>query len=499
MKPNEAAAPTSPMSLHTRTIVELRALLAAGEIHPREIIADLAAAITARNPALGGYLSHDPEAALAAAGTADLGAPLGGIPVALKDNLNALGQPCTCGSAFLAGAYTAPYDATATARLRAAGAIPFGRTNLDEFAMGSSTENSALQTTRNPWAPDHVPGGSSGGSAAVVAADLAIAALGSDTGGSIRQPASFCGVVGMKPTYGRVSRYGLVAFASSLDQIGPLAKCVDDAALLLNAIAGRDPRDATTEARPVPDFRPGEVASLAGLRVGLPEEYLGGGLDPQVRDAVLAAAKVLEELGAELVPLRLPATEHAVAAYYIIAPAEASANLARFDGVRYGRRSAAARDTHSLHTLSREEGFGPEVKRRILLGTFVLSAGFYDSYYLKAQQVRQRIREDFAAAFARVDILLGPAAPTPAFPLGAHRDDPLALYLADVFTIPANLAGLPAVSVPCGFANGGGGRRLPVGLQLIGPPFAEAALLRAAKAYESATTWHRERPPPPPT
>ncbi len=481
------------MPLHTESITGLRARLRRGEIHPRDIVGDLLAAIARRDPALGGYLSVDAEAALAAAETVALDGPLGGIPIAIKDNINTLGQPCTCGSRLLAGQYRAPYDATAVARLKAAGAIPLGRTNLDEFAMGSTTGTSALQTTRNPWDPRRVPGGSSGGSAVVVAADTAIAALGSDTGGSIRQPASFCGVVGMKPTYGRVSRHGLVAFASSLDQIGPLAKCVDDIALLLGTIAGHDPLDSTSSSSAVGDFRPGEVGSLRGLRVGLPDEFLGHGLDPAVKAAVLEAAATLATLGATVEPVSLPATGYAVAAYYILAPAEASANLARFDGVRYGYRADGATDVLALQTLTREQGFGAEVKRRILLGTFVLSAGFHDSYYLKAQQARQRIRDDFARAFAKVDILVGPTAPTPAFPLGAHRDDPLALYRADVFTVPASLAGLPALSVPCGFVADEGAR-LPVGLQMIGRPFDEPTLLRAAKAFESATPWHRPRP-----
>ena len=483
-------------SLHQESLSSLLPRLRSGEICPADILRDLATAIAARDPAIGGYLNHDLDRALADAATVDTTGPLAGLPVAIKDNIHALGQSCSCGSKYFHPGYRAQYDATVVSRLRAAGAIPFGRTNLDEFAMGSSTENSALQTTRNPWDLLRVPGGSSGGSAAVVAADTAIAALGSDTGGSIRQPAGFCGIVGMKPTYGRVSRYGLVAFASSLDQIGPMTKCVDDAALLLGAIAGHDPRDSTSSSREVPNFAPGGVDSLRGMRIGLPKEYLAHGLDPAVRECILAAARVFTDLGATVEETSLPHTDYAVAAYYIIAPAEASSNLARFDGVRYGNRASQPKDILDLYVRSREEGFGPEVKRRILLGTFVLSSGFYDAYYLTAQQVRAKVREDFAKAFGTYDFLIGPTAPTAAFPLGWHRADPILHYLADVFTIPANLAGLPALSVPCGFVGGDGcPNHLPVGLQLIGKPFGEAELLAAGKAYESATTWHLQRPP----
>ena len=481
-------------SLHQESLTSLLPRLRSGEICPADILRDLATAIADRDPAIGGYLNHDLDLAMADAAKIDPSGPLGGLPIAIKDNIHALGQSCSCGSKFLDPGYRAPYDATVTSRLRAAGAIPFGRTNLDEFAMGSSTENSALQTTRNPWDLHRVPGGSSGGSAAVVAADTAIAALGSDTGGSIRQPAGFCGIVGLKPTYGRVSRYGLVAFASSLDQIGPMTKCVDDAALLLGVMAGHDARDSTSSDRPVPEFSPGEVDSLRGKKIGLPKEYLAHGLDPAVRERILEAAKVFTDLGATVEETSLPHTDYAVAAYYIIAPAEASSNLARFDGVRYGNRADQAKDILDLHVRSREEGFGPEVKRRILLGTFVLSSGFYDAYYLTAQRVRAKVREDFSKAFATYDFLIGPTAPGTAFPLGWHRADPIQHYLADVFTIPANLAGLPALSVPCGFVDGEGSH-LPVGLQLIGKPFGEADLLAAGKAYESATTWHLQRPP----
>ena len=484
------------MPLHQESICTLRPRLLSGEISPADILRDLASAIEAREPALGAYLHIDLEKALADAATlskSDIEKPLGGIPIALKDNINTLGHPCSCGSKILHGHYTAPYDATVSSRLRAAGAILFGRTNLDEFAMGSSTENSALQVTRNPWDQSRVPGGSSGGSAVVVAADTAIAALGSDTGGSIRQPAGFCGVVGLKPTYGRVSRFGLVAFASSLDQIGPITKCVDDAAHILEVISGHDSHDSTSSSHDVPAFAPGMVDSLAGLRIGLPKEYLSSGLDSCVREKVLAAADTMAKLGAELVEVSLPHTEYGVAAYYILAPAEASSNLARFDAVRYGKRAEKPSDILDLYTRSREEGFGQEVKRRILLGTFVLSSGFYDAYYLTAQRVRAKVREDFSKAFTRCDLLLGPTAPTPAFPIGWHRADPVAHYMADVFTIPANLAGLPALSVPCGFAHDNGSN-LPVGLQLIGRPWDEATLLKVGKAYENATSWHTHRP-----
>lgn len=483
------------MSLHKESLTTLLPRLRAREISPAEILRDLATAMAERDPGIGGFLDHDLDLALADADKADLSAPLGGLPIALKDNINALGQSCTCGSKFLAGAYRSPYDATVTARLRAAGAIPFGRANQDEFAMGSTTENSALQVTRNPWDTSRVPGGSSGGSAAVVAADTALAALGSDTGGSIRQPAGFCGVVGLKPTYGRVSRYGLVAFASSLDQIGPITKNVDDAALILNAIAGRDPRDSTSDSTEVPDFSPGEVGDLKGLRVGLPKEYLSNQLDVDIKARIMAAADTLSSLGAVVEETTLPHTDYAVAAYYIIAPAEASSNLSRFDGVRYGNRAPQPADILDLHTRSREEGFGPEVKRRILLGTFVLSSGYYDAYYRTAQRVRANVRQDFTTAFGKFDLLIGPTAPTAAFPIGWHRADPVHHYLADVFTIPANLAGLPALSVPCGFKEEDG-KSLPVGLQMIGRPFGEATLLKAAKAYESATEWHKRRAMP---
>ena len=474
------------MSLSTSTISALRQRLQAGEISAVDIVEDLAAAIAAKDGEIGSYLSQDLEAARAAAAQADLSKPLGGIPIAIKDNINVIGQPCTCGSRFLASGYTAPYDAAVTELLKASGAVLFGRTNLDEFAMGSATENSALKLTRNPHDLSRIPGGSSGGSAAAVAADLAIAALGSDTGGSIRQPASPCGVVGLKPSYGRVSRYGLVAFASSLDQIGPLTKSVDDAALLLQAIAGPDRRDSTCLNVPVPDYSADLNKGVAGMRLGIPREYFGEGIDPAVREKVEAATKRLQAAGAELVDISLPHTEHAVATYYIIAPAEASSNLSRFDGIRYGKRADAPKDLADLYQRSREEGFGPEVKRRIILGTYVLSSGYYDAYYARAQKVRTLIRRDFENAFQQVDAILTPVAPAPARKIGENADDPLHEYLSDIFTLGPNLAGLCAISVPAGTVPSGEGTELPVGLQILAPHLGESTLLRVAKAAEIA-------------
>jgi aspartyl-tRNA(Asn)/glutamyl-tRNA(Gln) amidotransferase subunit A len=404
-----------------------------------------------------------------------------------------MGQPCTCGSKILQG-YRATYDATVVRKLRAAGAIPFGKTNLDEFAMGSSTENSAMKLTRNPWDLSRVPGGSSGGSAAAVAADAAFGALGSDTGGSIRQPAALSGVVGFKPTYGRVSRFGLVAFASSLDQIGSLTKTVRDAALIMNVIAGHDPQDSTSLNEPVRDYTAKLGNDLRGVRLGLPMEYMIEGTDPQVNAAINAAVKQMNSLGAEIVDVSLPHTDYAVAVYYILATAEASANLARFDGVRYGYRAEDPKDMLDLYGRTREEGFGPEVKRRVILGTYVLSSGYYDAYYLRAQKVRELIRQDFIRAFEKVDALISPTSPVPAFKLGERTGDPLQMYLADIFTIAANLAGICGISVPCGFAEAEG-HRLPIGLQLLGKPLDEARILQIAHAYEQSTDWHKARPP----
>ncbi|NJM39198.1 MAG: Asp-tRNA(Asn)/Glu-tRNA(Gln) amidotransferase subunit GatA [Akkermansiaceae bacterium] len=466
------------------TITSLRRQLLAGEKTPAAILGKLAGEISSRDTGkTGAYLSYDLESALSEAANADLSLPLGGIPIAIKDNINVLGQPCTCGSKFLEK-FISPYDATVVRKLRAAGAIPFGRMNQDEFAMGSSTENSALMVTRNPRDPSRVPGGSSGGSAAAVADLTAIASLGSDTGGSIRQPASHCGVVGLKPSYGRVSRYGLVAFASSLDQIGPLAQTVEDAALILQAISGADPQDSTSLDAPVPDFLSGLNDGVKGLKLGIPKEYFGEGIDPGVRRNVEAAIQSLASQGAEIVEISLPHTEHAVAAYYVIAPAEASSNLSRFDGIRYGHRAGNASDILDLYQKSREQGFGPEVKRRIILGTYVLSSGYYDAYYTKAQQARALIRRDFENAFQQVDAILSPVAPTPARKIGGISDDPLQEYLSDIFTIAANLAGIPGISIPCGTVDFDGGKNLPVGLQILGPHLGEAQLLRVAKAAE---------------
>lgn len=467
------------------SISNLRRQLLAGETTPAALLEKLAAEITARDPVTGAYLSHDLDAAMAEAAAVDLSLPLGGIPIAIKDNIHVLGQPCTCASRFLTENYTAPYDATVIRKLRAAGAIPFGRMNMDEFAMGSSTENSALRTTRNPHDPGRAPGGSSGGSAAAVADGTAIAALGSDTGGSIRQPASHCGVVGLKPSYGRVSRYGLVAFASSLDQIGPLTRTVEDAAMILQAIAGFDPADSTSLEAPVPDYLARLDDGVEGLKLGVPKEYLGEGIDQGVRRNVEAAIRKLADKGAEIVDISLPHTGHAVATYYVIAPAEASSNLSRFDGIRYGHRAANPTDILDLYRKSREEGFGPEVKRRIILGTYVLSSGYYDAYYGRAQKVRTLIRRDFENAFRQVDAIISPVAPTPAPRLGAFAGDPLQGYLSDIFTISANLAGIPGISVPCGSADYDGGVNLPTGLQILGPHLGEAGLLRIARAAEA--------------
>jgi len=416
--------------------------------------------------------------------------PLLGIPIALKDNLCTRQGTTTCSSKILEH-YVSPYDATVVVRLRQAGAVVLGKTNMDEFAMGSSTENSAFRPTRNPWDLSRIPGGSSGGSAAAVAADMAVAALGSDTGGSIRQPASCCGVVGLKPTYGRVSRYGLVAFASSLDQIGPMTHDVKDAALLLGVLAGYDPKDSTSADLPVSDYVSALTGNIEGLRIGLPREYFIEGIEPEVSASIEAAVATLRTRGAIVTDISLPHTEYAIAVYYILATAEASANLARYDGVRYGLRAmSAGSDLTAMYQNSRSQGFGPEVKRRILLGTYVLSSGYYDAYYKKAQKVRTLIREDFDRAFQSVDVILTPTAPTVPFRLGEKTADPLQMYLSDIFTISVNLAGIPAISVPCGFSSEG----LPIGLQMMARPFDEAGLLNAAYTYEQAVGFHEKRP-----
>jgi aspartyl-tRNA(Asn)/glutamyl-tRNA(Gln) amidotransferase subunit A len=442
-------------------------------------------AIERKDAELNAYLSVDGEGALRQAADADAARAAGrnddllGVPVAIKDLINVEGQPCTCASKQLEG-YVSPYDATVSSKLRQAGAVFAGRTNMDEFAMGSSTEASAFKVTRNPRDLTRVPGGSSGGSAAAVAGGEALAALGTDTGGSIRQPASFCGCVGLKPSYGRVSRYGVTAFASSLDQVGPMTKTVEDAAVLLQALAGCDPRDGTTLDVPVPDYRAALRGGLKGLKIGLPKEFYIDGADPEVMACVRKAVDACAAAGAEIVDVSLPHTEYAIAVYYIVATAEASANLARFDGVRYGHRTANPESVFELYAKSRAEGLGTEVKRRIILGTYVLSSGYHDAYYGRAQKVRTLIRRDYDAAFTRCDVLLTPVAPTAAYRIGESINDPLKMYLGDIFTVPANLAGLCGLSVPCGATAAG----LPVGLQLLGPAFGEGTLLRAAYAYE---------------
>ncbi len=482
--------------LHKLTLAELSEKMAAGECTSVDIVNDVLASIDAVDGKVGAYLTLDRDTALEQARAADEARaagknfPMLGIPVAVKDLLNVKGQPCTCSSKILEG-YIAPYDATVIAKLREAGAILLGRVNMDEFAMGSSTENAALGQTANPWNLNHVPGGSSGGSAACVAADEAIVALGSDTGGSIRQPAAFCGCVGVKPTYGRVSRYGLTAFASSLDQVGPLAKTVKDAAILLEAISGHDPQDSSSVEKDVPAYAQNLAGdpSLAGMKLGLPKEYFVEGMDPEVEKSVRAAVEHCKSLGAEIVDVSLPHTKYAIAVYYIIATAEASANLARFDGIRYGLR-VDGKDPLELYGKTRAAGFGSEVKRRIILGTYVLSSGYYDAYYKRAQKVRTLIRNDFTEAFKACDAILAPVAPTLAYKLGEKTDDPLKMYLDDILTTPVNLAGNCALSLPCGFSSDG----LPIGLQIIGDSFDEETILKVGHAYEQTTTWHTQKP-----
>lgn len=479
--------------LPAQSIVELRDFLRRREISPGEALQALEERINAVDPEIGAYLVHDFATATVEAEKADVSLPLGGIPIAIKDVINVEGQQCTCASKILRG-YRAPYSATVIEKLRGHGAIPFGRMNMDEFAMGSSTENSSVQVTRNPWDLSRVPGGSSGGSAAAVAADIAFGALGTDTGGSIRQPAALSGIVGFKPSYGRVSRFGLVAFASSLDQIGPLTKTVHDSALLMNAIAGHDSHDSTSLNAPAPDYTKTLGRDLKGIRIGLPKEYMIEGVDPAVKSAVMAAVKQLSELGANIVEISLPHTDYAISVYYILATAEASANLARFDGVRYGHRAENVRSLFDHYARTRAEGFGPEVKRRIILGTYVLSSGYYDAYYLRAQKVRELIRQDFVRAFEKVEALVSPTSPSPAFKLGEKTTDPLQMYLADIFTNAANLAGICGISVPCGFAESENGKKLPIGLQLLGKALDEARIFQIAHAYEQSTDWHKARP-----
>ena len=479
----------------TGTLAELSAALQAGRISSVELTQGLLARIAAHNPTLNAFVTVDEEGALAAARAADAAraagtvGPLTGLPIAHKDVLMTAGLTTSCGSRMLAR-FTAPYDAHVVAGLKDAGTVLVGKTNMDEFAMGSSNETSFFGPVRNPWQHDHVPGGSSGGSAAAVAARLVPGATGTDTGGSIRQPASFTGICGLKPTYGVCSRYGLVAFASSLDQAGPFARTAEDCALLLNAMAGHDPRDSTSLERPAEDYTRDLARPLAGLRVGLPAEYFGAGVDAEVASAIEAAIAELRRLGATAVDVRLPNARLAVPVYYVLAPAEASSNLSRFDGVRYGHRAEKYSDLLDMYKKSRAEGFGDEVKRRILVGTYVLSHGYYDAYYLKAQQVRHLIADDFCRAYASCDVILGPTAPTAAFRLGAKSDDPVEMYLNDIFTVAANLAGAPAMSIPCGFTRAG----LPIGLQLQGDYFSEARLLNVAHQFQQATDWHRRAP-----
>lgn len=481
--------------LNTLTIHEALGKLERRECRSEDIVQSVLDAIRRIDGKLHGYLTVDEAGAIEQARAADEARGRGhkgrllGVPIAVKDVLNVKGQPCTCGSRILKG-YVAPYDATAIARLRAEGAVFLGRTNMDEFAMGSTTENSAYGVTRNPWNTDYVPGGSSGGSAAVVAADTAVAALGSDTGGSVRQPASFCGCVGLKPTYGWISRYGLTAYASSLDQVGPITKDIRDATLLLQVMAGCDPSDSSTIPAPVPDYSAALRPDLKGMRIGLPREYFVGGLQPDVEKRVQEAIETCRRLGAVTVEVSLPRTKEAVDTYYIIAPAEASSNLSRFDGVRYGFRAEGAEDPIDLYKKSRAQGFGPEVKRRIILGTYVLSSGYYDAFYLRAQKVRTLIRRDFEEAFKSCDAIVSPVAPTPAYRIGEKSADPLQMYLGDIFTVPVNLAGICGLSVPCGFTAD----NLPVGLQVIGPALGEEAILRVGYAYEQATQWRKAAP-----
>ncbi len=478
------------------TIAQAHEFLTKREISSVELTRAVLDRITRVEPQIGAFITVTPEAALKQAEAADrrIAAgqilPLTGIPLAIKDLISTKGLRTTCASRILEN-YVPPYDATVITRLQDLDAVMVGKANLDEFAMGSSTENSALQVTRNPWNADYIPGGSSGGSAAAVAAGECLGALGSDTGGSIRQPAAHCGVVGLKPTYGRVSRYGLVAYASSLDQIGPLAKTVADCALLLQALAGHDPRDSTSVPREVPDYPASLNQGIQNRMIGIPKEYFVEGMDPEVEQAIRQAIRVLEKEGARCQEITLPHTEYAIAVYYIIATAEASSNLARYDGVKYGFRERESRKLMDMVQKTRSLGFGPEVVRRIMLGTYVLSAGYYDAYFRKASQVRTLISQDFRQAFDQVDLILTPVAPTTAFRRGEKTDDPLKMYLTDIFTISANLAGIPGLALPCGFNSQG----LPIGLQILGNHFEEEKILQAGSAFEQATDFHLRRPP----
>jgi len=480
--------------MHNKSIAEVAAGLHSGDFTSTELTRHYLARIEALDPRLNSFISVDTEGALAAARSADdrlhrgEAGPLTGIPIAHKDIFCTRGLKTSCGSRMLDG-FVAPYNATVAERLEQAGAVVLGKTNMDEFAMGSSNETSFYGPVKNPWDLDRVPGGSSGGSAAAAAARLCAAATGTDTGGSIRQPAALCGITGLKPTYGRVSRWGMIAFASSLDQAGTMTRSAQDAAILLQAMAGFDPRDSTSADEPVPDYSAGLDSDLTGLRIGLPKEYFGEGLDPDIAAAVRNAVKEYEKLGAIVSEISLPNSPLSVPAYYVVAPAECSSNLARFDGVRYGHRCASPKDLEDLYKRSRAEGFGEEVKRRIMIGTYVLSTGYYDAYYLKAQRIRHLISDDFKRAFEQVDLIMGPTSPTTAFPLGDKKDDPVAMYLNDIYTIAANLAGLPAMSVPIGTLNG-----KPAGLQIIGNYFQEGRLLNAAHCLQQVTDWHLAAP-----
>jgi aspartyl-tRNA(Asn)/glutamyl-tRNA(Gln) amidotransferase subunit A len=482
------------MELFELTSHELHAKLAKKDVSAEEITRSFLTRISKVEDKISAFMSINVNEAVSRAkqiddqiaNGADIG-PLTGIPVAIKDNLCTKGRITTCSSKILEG-YLPPYNATVVENILKAGAIPIGKTNLDEFAMGSSTENSAYKTTKNPWDISRVPGGSSGGSAACVAAGEAPIAFGSDTGGSIRQPAAFCGVTGLKPTYGRVSRFGLIAFASSLDQIGPLTKDVTDAAIFMNVMSGYDPKDSTSVNMPVPDYRKSLVNDIKGLKVGIIKELLGEGIEAPVKKAILDAAEVLKKLGAKIEEISLPSLQYGVATYYILATAEASSNLERYDGVKYGHRSKDAHDLLSMYYNTRSEGFGPEVKRRIMLGTYALSSGYYDAYYLKAQKVRTLIKNDYDKAFSKFDVLISTTTPSPAFKVGEKANDPLSMYLSDIATIPINLAGIPAISIPCGYVND-----MPVGLQIMGKAFSEETLLRVAYTYEQNTLWHKQR------
>lgn len=483
------------MNLEELTAHELHVLFAKKEASSTDVTNAVLKRIEGTEEKIKAFVTLTRETALARARSADdkiakgeLLSPLEGVPVAIKDNICTRETITTASSKILKN-YQPPYSATVARNLEAIGSALIGKTNLDEFAMGSSTENSGFFTTRNPWNTDRVPGGSSGGSAAATAANETIISLGSDTGGSIRQPAAFCGVVGLKPTYGKVSRYGLIAFASSLDQIGPLTKDVEDAAITMNVISGYDPQDSTSVNIEIPDHRKALKNDIKGLKVGLIKDLMGKGIDKDVKDAVAKAAKKLEELGAAVEEVSMPTFEYSVACYYLIAPAEASSNLARYDAVKFGARKEGATDLLSMYYETRREGFGAEVKRRIMIGTYALSSGYYDAYYLKAQKVRTLIKRDFEKAFKKYDVLISPTTPTVAFKVGEKSEDPLSMYLSDISTIPVNLAGLPAISIPCGFSQG-----MPIGLQIIGKAFDEETIIRAAYTYEQNTEWHKKNP-----